>query len=277
MNCAFMPIVSPPVFRIALLFAAMAIAPACAEPACSAQGGATARVKSIDDRLELVLDDGHQIVLAGLEPPMAKPGEAGVAEQARDRLQTWVEGRDVIIRLLAAMPDRWGRFPALVFAKVVDDETTPPVSLAQALIAEGLARVRISSVNPCLRQFLEAETQARDSGRPIWTDPDTAVIAAEDAEGFVGREGSLVIVEGQVSGIGTSGYRTWLNFGPNHFRDFSVTVLKPNLKIFDKAGLSLQSLEGQRLRVRGLLDLRFGPQIEIADPGAIEVLGVGTR
>lgn len=276
-DCAFMQVALVVILRIAVIQAVTAIAPAFAEPACLADGAATARIKSIDDRLELVLDDERRIVLVGLEPPMVKLGEAGLAEQARNRLEVSVADRDVRVKLLATLPDRWGRWPALVFATGAGEVRDPPVSLAQALIVEGLARVRISPVNPCLHQFLEAETQARDSGLPIWTDPDTAVIAAGDSEAFVGREGSLVIVEGQVSGIGTSGYRTWLNFGPNHFRDFSVTILKPNLKIFDKVGLSLQSLTGQRLRVRGLLDLRFGPQIEIADPAAIELLGAGNR
>ena len=276
-DCAFMQAALVAVLPIAVVLAVTAIAPAFAEPACLADGAAIAHIKSIDDRLEMVLDDDRRIVLAGLEPPMVKPGETGLAEQARERLAASAAGREVRIRLLATLPDRWGRLPALVFATEAGEVRDPPVSLAQALIAEGLARVRISPVNPCLRQFLEAETQARASGLPIWADPDTAVIAAQDSEAFVGREGSLVIVEGQVSGIGASGYRTWLNFGPNHFRDFSVTILKPNLKIFDKVGLSLQSLTGQRLRVRGLLDLRFGPQIEIADPAAIEVLGAGNR
>lgn len=252
----------------------LGLAAALAQEPCSAQDAMPAQVKSINDRLELILDDERRILLAGVEPPGSSPAHADLVALARQRLQTLVQGHDITLKLLVTAADRWGRFPALAFA-TSSDASAAPVALAQSLVAEGLVRVRIGQPNPCLARLLEAETQARDSALPIWTHPDYALILAGDHEAFAGREGSVVVVEGQVHQVTASGYRTYVNFGPNRFRDFSVTILKPNVKIFDKAGLSLQSLQGQRLRVRGLLDLRFGPQIEIADPTMIERLEPG--
>ena len=53
--------------------------------------------------------------------------------------------------------------------------------------------------------------------------------------------------------------------------------MKPDVKIFEKNGLSPTALAGHRVRVRGVLDMRFGPQIEIADPEAVEVLDGAER
>ena len=98
------------------------------------------------------------------------------------------------------------------------------------------------------------------------------MIEAADRAAFKGRQGTHVVVEGTALSVYSSGYRTYVNFGPKRYGDFSVIVLKPNLKIFDKAGLSVQSLQGHQLLVRGLLDMQFGPQIEVASPDAVEIL-----
>jgi hypothetical protein len=39
--------------------------------------------------------------------------------------------------------------------------------------------------------------------------------------------------------------------------------------------MKFSSLIGRDLRIRGLLDMRFGPQIEIASPDAIELIAGG--
>jgi hypothetical protein len=44
------------------------------------------------------------------------------------------------------------------------------------------------------------------------------------------------------------------------------------VKIFEQAGFDFEALIGRRLRVRGLLDLRFGPQIEISSADEIELI-----
>jgi hypothetical protein len=51
-----------------------------------------------------------------------------------------------------------------------------------------------------------------------------------------------------------------------------VTILQRNLAIFERSGLRFDALIGRRLRIRGLLDLRFGPQIEISSPDELELI-----
>ncbi|MGB6177558.1 MAG: hypothetical protein WBF43_14765, partial [Methylocella sp.] len=60
-----------------------------------------------------------------------------------------------------------------------------------------------------------------------------------------------------------------------HGWDFSVAILPRNRKTFAAAYSSLAGLTGQTVRVRGLLDTRFGPQIEISDPDELEAAGQG--
>ena len=83
-------------------------------------------------------------------------------------------------------------------------------------------------------------------------------------------------MEGLVSGVGATASRTYVNFGPIRTVDFAATVGRNNLAAFEKSGVILAQLSGKVVRVRGLLETQFGPQIELADPEAIE-LAAGTR
>ena len=64
-----------------------------------------------------------------------------------------------------------------------------------------------------------------------------------------------------------------LYFGPRQGWDFSVTLYSSNSKAFETAYAALAGLTGKMIRVRGLLDTRFGPQIEISNLDEIEALG----
>ncbi len=66
-----------------------------------------------------------------------------------------------------------------------------------------------------------------------------------------------------------------LYFGPRPGWDFSVSYFPRPSKTFEAAYASLSGLTGQTVRVRGLLDTRFGLQIEIRDPDEIETIGQG--
>ena len=78
-----------------------------------------------------------------------------------------------------------------------------------------------------------------------------------------------------MSGVGATASRTYVNFGPIRTVDFAATVARNNLAAFEKAGAALSGLSGKVVRVRGLLETRFGPQIELADPEAIEIRAEG--
>ena len=252
----------------------------CALPARAAPCGDPAsqglRVEAVDERFEITLEDGRRLRLAGIERPRPTPANPGRPAQARDQLRGWLmkPGLRVDLELLAAVPDRWNRLPARLFAPGGDGGAQ---SVAEALVEAGLARVEIDPLaRPCLRPLLALEATARREGLGLWRDPAFTVAAAADRAGLAARAGEVVLVEGLVSGVGATASRTYVNFGPIRTVDFAATVGRNNLAAFQKSGVILAQLSGKVVRVRGLVETQFGPQIELADPEAIE-LGSGAR
>ncbi|MGB6663550.1 MAG: thermonuclease family protein [Methylocella sp.] len=250
-----------------------------ADGLCPGEGGTSGRVVSVDERLELTLENGIRLKVAGVDPPRPAPGDPDLDVRARDRLAQWLVGQEILFRRLEPGPDRWGRIVAFVFAVAPEATNGPrPAQLAvgAALIDAGLARYEPSAATrPCRSALLAAEAGARASGLGLWADPYYAIIAAADRPSFAEKAGSPVIVEGRITGIASRRPRIMLYFGPRHGWDFSVAILPRNRKTFEAAYSSLAGLTGQTVRVRGLLDTRFGPQIEISDPDELEAAGQG--
>jgi hypothetical protein len=52
-----------------------------------------------------------------------------------------------------------------------------------------------------------------------------------------------------------------------------VTISRRIVPAFEAAGLAPKSLENRRIRVRGFIEARSGPRIELLRVGQVEVLG----
>jgi hypothetical protein len=74
-----------------------------------------------------------------------------------------------------------------------------------------------------------------------------------------------------VASVRERGGTLYLNFGHVWSRDFTATVAKRNERRFVAAGMQLKNLTGQRVRVRGMVERRGGPLIELASPEQIEL------
>ncbi len=264
-------------FSGAVVLLAPASSLRAADGLCPGEGGIGGRVVSVDERLELTLETGIRLKIAGVDPPRPTPGDPVLDVRARDRLAQWLVGQEILFRPLDPGPDRWGRVVAFVFA-VAPESTNGPgparLPVGEALLDAGLARYEPSAAaRPCRGALLAAEADARDSGVGLWADPYYAIIAAADRLSFAEKAGSSVIVEGRITGIASRRPRITLYFGPRQGWDFSVTILPRNSKTFEAAYASLSGLTGKTFRVRGLLDTRFGPQIEISDPDEVEAAG----
>jgi hypothetical protein len=85
--------------------------------------------------------------------------------------------------------------------------------------------------------------------------------------------GRFTVVEGKVLSVRQSGATTYLNFGRNWTRGFAVTISRRMMAAFAAAGLVPKSLENRRIRVRGWVEARQGPRIEVLRVGQIEMLG----
>ena len=233
-----------------LLFAA----PACGVTGAAACGvvSGTASVQAIAPRGEIVLADGRRARLGGLW--LSPEAVAALAE---------LEGLPLQLAMLDRRPDRWGRL-------VVDLVDRDGQSVALDFILRGLALVRPETeTRPCEAQRLQAEDAARAAGEGVWVSPGPALKAA-DLAGLTRADGRFALVEGVVRRVGGAGTKDYLDFAGRE--GFSVVIRKKAEAQFRRVGVDLKTLAGQRVLVRGVVDVRFGPRIEIADPLMIELL-----
>jgi nuclease-like protein len=254
------------VSRIKALLAALACGfvptviaiPAIAACAFAAQG--EGRVASIVDARSFRLTDGREIKLAGIEPV------AGDALSRTAGLSALITGRDVTLRGEDDTPDRYGRQPAFVFL----DGTENPVQAA--LLAQGDALVAANVADKdCAAALLAAEDAARAAKRGIWA--GSAVIKNAESPGdILAGNGRFMLVEGRVLSVRQAGATTYLNFGRNWTRDFAVTISRRVLPSLEAAGIAPKSLENRRIRVRGFIETRTGPRIDLVRAGQIELL-----
>ncbi len=164
-------------------------------------------------------------------------------------------------------PDRYGRQPAFVFLAGSD---TP---VQAELLAQGEALVSADRDDKdCAAVLAAAEAAARQAKRGIWADA-SAIKNAESPGDILAGIGRFTVVEGKVLSVRQAGATTYLNFGRNWTRDFAVTISRRMLPAFEAAGIVLKSLENKRIRVRGLVEARGGPRIEVLRVGQIELLG----
>jgi hypothetical protein len=98
---------------------------------------------------------------------------------------------------------------------------------------------------------------------------------AADLDSLDGLLYSFQIVEGRVEDVAESRGRIYLNFGEDWRTDFTATVAPSDRDSFSGSGIQLPDLEGRAIRVRGWLERRNGPMIDVTHPEQIELVGVG--
>ena len=235
---------------------------------CGAPSG-TERVVGVDERLDIQINDGRIVRLAGLEAPDPARGSPKTSEMARQFLADRLVGREVELNLLASGTDRWGR--VLADLSIPDISDRQASSVAMALLSAGYARVRPEfESRSCAVARLAVEDGARRVGLGMWSEPEYSVIQASDSGALKGRDGQFVIVEGRVRRVGVGRSRVYLDLAS---RDGLAIVIARRLEqALAQAGRPVEALEGKTIRARGALDDRIGPRIEVSEPAMIEIV-----
>jgi endonuclease YncB( thermonuclease family) len=226
---------------------------------CNFEAQGEGRVAAVIDARSFRLDDGREIKLAGIEVPDKTKAVAA--------LSALLIGRDVTLRGGDDTPDRYGRQPAFVF--LAGSETpvqSELLSRGEALVAADVAD------KDCASALAAAEAEARGAKKGTWADP-TAIKNAESPGDILAGIGRFTVVEGKVLSVRQAGATTYLNFGRNWTQDFAVTISRRMMPAFEAAGLAPKSLENRRICVRGFIEARGGPRIEVLRVGQIEMLG----
>ncbi len=248
---------------------------------CSPEGSEAVRIASVGEDFTLGLSDGRTILLTGIDPLRNTPDHPALATDARAKLEAWLRGRDVRLRALAREPDRWNRWPALVFADAFasapERAAVEPqqLSVALAMVDAGLARARPAQGNEsCWADLLRAEQAARQAVLGLWADPYYAMRQASDRDGLAAAMGAMTVVQGRITRLGQGRTRLYMGLGGPQ-ADFSLSLARRDMFILAELGLREDQLVGLTVRVRGYLDDRFGAAMDVTSAEQIEVLDPG--
>lgn len=232
-------------------------------------------VTQVTDGDTVMLDSGLVVRMIGTQAPKLPLGRDGfptwpLAPEAKAALEALVLGRSVTLGYGGEEVDRYDRALAQVFVETGEAE---PVWAQAHMVRSGLARVYSFPDNrQCLHQLYVAEAQARAERLGIWANPYYSVRAADRPAELLQRVGHYELVEGRILLADRSGSRVYLNFGRHWKEDFTVVIEAAALKLFAETGLDPLTLDGALVRVRGWVDDRDGPRIEVTHPEQIEVL-----
>jgi micrococcal nuclease len=248
-----------------LCFLGNVFSPALAEDGLS-KTNETGRVGVVIDGDTLVLDDGREIRLVGIQAPKLPLKRKGfvswpLAEEAKKALETLALGQNVDLRYGGQKTDRYERRLAHVF---VDGN----VWVQGALLAQGLARVYTFPDNRMLSEKMYAqEALARKNHRGIWSDPFYRILSP--AETF-DRPGTFQIVEGTPVDVAKIKGRVYLNYGADWRQDFTLVIQPKALSLFTSKNIDPLDFKGRNIRARGWLKRFNGPMINITHPEQIE-------
>jgi len=224
------------------------------------------RVTEVVDGDTLTLDDGREVRLVGLMAPKLSLGRARVqteplAEESKAALAALALGQSVTLWFGGAPEDRYGRH--LAHLHLPSD-----LWVQGEMLRNGWARVYSFADNRArVTDMLRIEAEARAARRGIWRLNAYRVLGVDD---LTDRAGSYQIVEGKVQAADEVRGRTYLNFGDDWRRDFTVSIAAADRRRF--AGQDILGLAGQMVRVRGWVGVRNGPEIVVTHPEQIELL-----
>jgi len=256
MKCIFL-------FLLIWLFAI----PAFADDARLAPGG-SAIVTEIVDGDTLLLDDGREVRLVGIQAPKLPLGRKGfrawpLADEAKLALEQLVLRKHVFLSYGGRRIDRYQR----VLAHLHTDDGR---WVQGELLRDGMARVYSFRDNRArVGDMLVLEQQARAHRRGIW---GLSWYAVRTPTGLERDLGSFQLVEGVVHEAALVRGRLYINFAADWRTDFTISVAPRQLKLFRRVGFPVDGLSGRRLRVRGWLKSLNGPMIEATHPEQIELL-----
>lgn len=253
--------------------------PAAAEtPArddCTLQAGPTHTVVRIIDSQTMEVDDGTEIRLVGALAPSPPAFLSSGAvwppnAVARAALASLVLGRRVELAFSGRRQDRWGRTLAHVFLVGTGQREWVQGHMLQ----RGHARAYVVPDSlACLPEMRAHEKLAADAGIGLWRNAAYRVREAADAKGLMRLRNTYQLVEGRLHKVASTKSRLYLNFGEDWRSDFTAGFAAKARTFGPEAIARITALEGRRVRIRGWIERRNGPYVELLHPGQVEAIG----
>lgn len=247
------------------------LAPLAADARCALEGGPARAVAQVIDGDTMKLDDGSELRLAGVVAPRPPDSSDDIsfwppAQEAKAALEGLVAGKSVELTYAGQRTDRYGRQSAHVFTL----QNGQRVWIQGALLSAGHARAFTLAPNTdCLDELMAHERIAFEARAGLWSNAAYQVRAAGDAPTLMRYRNTLQLIEGVVSEVAEVKGRVFLNFGDDWRTDFTAGIEKGRGSDWPA---DMKALKGERVRVRGFLERRNGPFIELVHPTQLEIL-----
>ena len=233
------------------------------------QPGQTANVVEVIDGDTVLLDDGHQVRLVGIQAPKLPLGRRNfptwpLADEAKAALDSLTLGKPLSLTYGGRRMDRHGR----LLAHLHDADGR---WIQGELLRLGLARMYTFDDNRAfIPEMLDMERKARAAGQGIWRLNYYRIRRVGETPDDIG---SFQLVEGRVRNAAVIKGRGYLNFGKDWRTDFTVAIPPDGLRLFAAADIDIAAYAERQVRVRGWLRSFNGPMIEATHPEQIELIG----
>ncbi len=273
--------------RIAALIAAMCVAvvtpssavaqpgdAAASMPTCQLNPGTSHTVARVIDGETIALDDGREVRLIGALAPRATDAAAASGTWPAEQSAVAFLSKQVIgerVQLAfgdGPRSDRYGRLLAHVFIGVGATRQW----IQGEMLAAGWARAyTLSGMTACAHELLANERAARLSERGLWGLPSYRALAASRPGQIMKRRNHFERVSGHIATVARTASGVYVNFGGDWKTDFTIVVSKDTLKREPDFASRLNTLVNQSVTVRGWIERRNGPMIELYHSSQLEV------
>lgn len=246
---------------------AHAVETVAAAPPCTLEPGPIHTVTRVLDGETVALDDGSEVRLIGALAPRARDGDAAEGtwppeNEAIAALKALVLGHTVKLTYGGQRSDRYGRSVAHLFA----DKDGESVWVQGELLKMGHARAYGLFDNfACAHELLEHEMLARNAHLGLWGLSLYRPKPAAQPRLLMHVRSQFHIVAGRVRNVSRTKTAVYLNFGDDWKTDFTARIGKSVLSKNAEWAAKLEALQGQEIAVRGWIERRNGPMIDVID------------
>ncbi len=217
-------------------------------------------VQRIVDGDTIIVRGGERIRYIGIDTP--EIGEPFYAK-ATNANKELIGDKAVIVKRCSLRPkDKHGRTLAFVYAGDAD--------ISLELLRRGLGRVFTDST--CLlsdKSFLywKASRQAYQDARGIWKTRRGKIYKPQNTNKLIGRH---ALVRGIVKNVHIGEKAVHINFTENWRKDFSATIFKDVVGLFESAGIHAdETLTNKEIIIFGYIGRHFGPNMVLHSPAQI--------
>jgi micrococcal nuclease len=238
---------------------------------CRLEPGPSRSVAKIIDSETLQLDDGKHVRLIGALGPRAVDVAATAdtwppEERAKAALSELVLSKSVTLAFGGDKTDRYGRWVAHVFVASGDAQ----VWVQGHMLQSGHARsYGISGNRACEAELIAHEKIARDANLGLWAEAAYQVRKPWPSSELTAFASTFQIISGRVTRVTEGREFTYLNFGRNNRWDFSAAIRISDRETHGRLGGDAKRLQGRHIEVRGWIEQRSGPMLDISIAGQI--------